>query len=243
MVCLSVHSLPSACLSRESSAMRLATRLLSVDRCRLFPSLILTARLRQDSKRATESSPPKIMDSILRSLILACTLVGVSTYYRTTPPPSLPLFAFTLALLWIPTFACLAIIAPSFARLERLPDDSWRPRGLDTAHAIVLIALMWAISRDMDIAVDVGGGLARDFEIFRDLESEREFNFREAATAILLSVGALEAGKRLSLKTVPLFEGCKMLKWDTGVVEETEEAELELDEWSGKRPEWEKGFW
>ena len=181
--------------------------------------------------------------SILRHLLVALTLVVISAYYKTAPPPSFALFVFTIALLWIPTFACLAIIAPCFAQLERLPDGSWRPRGLDTAHAIVIIALMWAVSRDMDLAVDVGGGLARDFEIFRDPEIEREFRVRQAALTSLLSVGALEVGKRLSLKMVPLFEGCKMLKWDTGVVEETEEAELELDEWCGKRPEWEKGFW
>lgn len=180
------------------------------------------------------------------SLLLPLPLLILQNYYAFTPSPTHLLLALTLGTLWIPTFAFLALIAPSLATLTRQPNGTWRPRGLDTASAILLVVGVWWVSREADLSRT----LEREFGVISasvwDRGGPARFSVVSAAGMSVGLVLALEVGKWVSLRLVPLFEGCRVLSWDTGVKEEAEERErvgMKARDGGCVRPEWGEGFW
>lgn len=157
------------------------------------------------------------------SLLQALCLLLLFTLYRANPPPTLPLAAFLIGLVWIPLLAILILISPSLATLIREPynsDRTWSPTGLQICHtAITILFFFWA-SRDIDVAADINRNLAADFEIF--LSAEGEFALFYAAGVSAAACVGLEAGKKASLWFGPLLEWCSIVEWDVEVLERAE---------------------
>lgn len=162
----------------------------------------------------------------------AC-LTLTSLFYHTTLPSTFIPTSFLIGLSWMPLLTAIILAIPSQGILVRNPainnDKAWFPHAFQTSHVLVMTLFGYFASSDMDLALDVNGSLAADFEIFLTAEAGYDFLWKVVMSGA--AVAALEAGKMASFGFVPLFERLGLFEWRTGVVERTAEEERKLDEW------------